>query len=446
MPLIAEHPPVAVVTAPLPGAMPSPVSAAGQGGGQGRLGELRQREAAVTSRYGDEAPHYCEGLAQVRLGEGFFRPESRPARDVTVLLARWLAQRSPVRLLDLRAGCGIRSLRCGLEAPLAGLWANDADPDRLPLLQANLADLPTALEPRCTALTAQRLLAGCLERQQRFELVDLDAFGCPSALVPLVLDAVAFDGVLVLASSDGRSPTGHDRVAAVRRLGASARAHPASWELALRLQLGVIARQAWAQGRGMTPLLSFSEGRTFRTAVQLRRRPTTREERLLGLVAHCHVCGDQQVQSLLQLRGWAPCRCQGASGAARNGSGPPAPLAISGPLWIGPLQDPTALEALLSDAAQAPGGLAPDSLRLLRKLAADPGTSPRCWPLALIGQQLGGGPPPLASLVEALRKQGYQAWSSGVMEGQLRSDAPWERILASATELHPAAGTIRAAK
>ncbi len=112
-----------------------------------------------------------------------------------------------------------------------------------------------------------------------------------------------------------------------------------------------------------------------------------------------------------------------------------AALAISGPLWIGALQDGTTVEALLADAPLSAGGIAPESLRLLRRLAADPGDTPRCWPLALIGRQLGGGPPPLQALVEALRRQGHGAWSSGVMEGQLRSDAPWEPILASAAAL-----------
>lgn len=396
----------------------------------------------MTSRHGGEEPHYCEGLARVRLGDGFFRPESRPARDITVLLARRLAQRGPVRLLDLMAGCGIRSRRCALEAPLAALWANDADPDRLPLLKANLADLPGPLERRCTALTAQRLLAGCLERQQRFDLVDLDAFGCPSALVPLVLDAVAFDGVLVLASSDGRSPTGHDRPAAVRRLGAAARAHPASWELALRLQLGVVAREAWAQGRGLQPLVSFSEGRTFRTAVRLRRRTQAREERWLGLLSHCHRCGDQQAQPLIRLGNWEPCRCGQTPGADTRSRATSPPLAISGPLWIGPLQDPETLASLLAEAPSCHFGFDAGTQRLLQRLAADPGETPRCWPLSLIGRELGGGPPPLGALVEELRGQGHGAWSSGVMEGQLRSDAPWPRILETAAGLR----TARAAK
>ncbi len=372
---------------------------------------------------GAEPLHYCEGSARLLLGTGFFRPESRPARDCSVLLARTLVRQRPLLALDLMAGCGIRSLRWGLEAQTASIWANDADPDRLPLLEHNLAQLPAEVARRCTALTAQQLLAGCLQRQERFDLVDLDAFGSVSALLPLALEAVRFDGVLMLASSDGRSPTGHDRPAAVRRLGAAARAHPASWELALRLQLGMVARCAWALGRGIEPLFNFSEGRTFRTAVRLLRRPATGEERNLGLLAHCHGCGDQQVQSLLELRRWQPCGCTSPA---------VPPLAVSGPLWIGNLQQPATLSAMLDQAALAPLTLAAAGERLLRRLLADPAPTARCWPTEAIARALGLGQPPLVPLVMALQQQGFSAAASGVMAGQLRSDAPWPRILETA--------------
>lgn len=322
-----------------------------------------------------------------------------------------------LRVLDLMAGCGIRSLRYGVEAGAAEVWANDADPDRLALLEANLAGLGGG---RCTTRTAQKLLAGCLLREQRFDLIDLDAFGCPSALVPLALEALAFEGVLYLASTDGRSPTGHDRPAAIRSLGAAARAHPASWELALRLQLGVQARAAWVLGRGIEPVFSFSEGRTFRTAVRLRRKPGPQAERLLGLLAHCHGCGDQQVQSLVQLRQWRSCLCPDQANAR---------LSISGPLWIGPLQDPASLEALASASGASSASLSPAGARLLAQLRRDDGLPARCWPLAELAKRIGGGPPPLGDLVEALRQQGWSAQASGVMPAQLRSDAPWERLL-----------------
>jgi len=389
----------------------------------GRLGTDRHGEPLVSNGL------WQEGAVTVATGSGFFRSESRPARDLGVLLAATMAGAGSLRVLDAMAGCGIRSARWLLEAGADAVWANDADPDRLPLLRGNLEPLlsqRSAGEPptlRITALTAQKLLARCLIREERFSLVDLDAFGSPMALVPPALETVAFEGVLYLASTDGRSPTGHDRSAAIRRLGAAARSHPASWELALRLQLGVLARAAWTTGRGLTPLFSFSEGRTFRTAVRVHRRPAAGEEEQLGLVSHCHRCGDQQVQSLRRLRPWATC-----DGGCGEGGWP---LSISGPLWIGALQHPRTLAAMAS--VQEQRRLAsPATERLLERLAADSGWTPRCWPSDAIGHWLGGGPPPLRPLVTALEQAGHRACVSAVMAGQVRSDAPWPHLLAVA--------------
>jgi tRNA (guanine26-N2/guanine27-N2)-dimethyltransferase len=371
----------------------------------------------------EDLNHYCEGSVRVRTGGGFFRPDSRPSRDFGVLLVRVMASAAPVRVLDGLAGCGIRALRCAVEGGAAAVWVNDADPERRPLLEANLAAIPAGVDCRLGSESVQRLLATCLGERRRFELVDLDAFGSATALLPLALEAVAFGGLLYLASSDGRSPTGHDRRAAVRRLGASARAHPASWELALRLQLGALARAAWALGRGLEPVLSFSEGRTFRTAVRVHRHPAAGEESRLGMLAHCHGCGDQQQQSLLRLGRWQPCACGAAA----------PPLAVSGPLWLGPLQDPATLEAMLAEAERSPPTLAAEGRRRLERLRDDPGEPARCWPTALIARRLGHGPPSLQRLVADLRAAGWRAAASGVMPGQLRSDAPWAQIVATAS-------------
>ncbi|MEB3318769.1 MAG: N2,N2-dimethylguanosine tRNA methyltransferase [Cyanobacteriota bacterium] len=366
-----------------------------------------------------------EGTAWFRVGQGFFNPEARPSRDLGVLLARTITADRPPRVLDLMAGCGLRSLRYGLEAKAGSLWANDADPQRLPLLRSNLAVLEGRCLMRQTTRTAQRLLADCLLRGEHFDLVDLDAFGSPHALIPLALEAVAFDGYLYFASTDGRGPTGHDKRAALRRFGASARSHPASWEQALRLQLGVLARGAWAQGRGLDPVLSFSDGRTFRTAVRVRRHPRADEEALLGLVAFCHGCGDQQVQSLLHLRRWQACSCADLGTSA---------LVVSGPLWIGPLQHRPTLEAMTSEAACLPETLSRAGQALLERLRGDRGWPARCWPHALVARHLGSAPMPLKRLVARLRQEGFLAATSGVMPGQFRSDAPWPTILALAAE------------
>ena len=146
-------------------------------------------------------------------------------------------------------------------------------------------------------------------------------------------------------------------------------------------------------------------------------------------MAHCHGCGDQQVQSLLRLGRWRPCDCPGAA----SGEGPA--LAVSGPLWIGPLQDSATLVAMLQQAEGCGAHLDRQGRRLLERLRDDPGATPRCWHVDVIARRLGQGPPPLAALVAALTAQGYATAASGVMAGQLRSGAPWPLIVATARGL-----------
>ena len=328
------------------------------------------------------------------------------------------------------SGCGIRALRWGLEAlgsHAAGteLWINDGDPDRLPLIQVNVQKL--GCSTRLSADAAEVLLHRSILQCQWFDFIDLDAFGAPGPLIQPALQALRFDGLLFLASTDGRSPTGHDRVGAIRSLGAAARVHPASWEMALRQQLGLVARQAWLLGRGVQPLFSFSEGRTFRLALRLRRQIPAGDEQQLGLVARCERCGAQQVQSLLKLSGWPACHCVDGQGK----------WSISGPLWIGPLQEEPLLRQLIADAQDlAPQQISPITLRLLRRLQADPGDCPTVWPSDELARRLGmGGPPPLGRLVRALHAAGYRASASGVMPGQVRTDAELPELLQICTSL-----------
>lgn len=380
-------------------------------------------------------PHYREGAACVQTGSGFFRAQSRPSRDLSVLLAAHQATHAqgPQHWLDLMAGCGIRGLRWGLESapqsphPLA-LWMNDADPERRVSLQANLNPLSghDGVDLTLTQQPAERLLRQAYLDQRRFDLIDLDAFGCPNGLLQSALSVLRFGGVLILASTDGRSPTGHDRASAVRRFAAAARAHPSSWELALRLQLAALAREAWMLGRGLEPLACFSDGRTFRLAVRLQRRVGADAEAQLGLLARCEQCGDQAVQPLLKLSGWRACACNPQEGR----------WAVSGPLWLGPLQSPSLVQELLTLSASMPQTLAPQGRRLLERLQADPGLPVCCWSTDELAQRLGlAGPPSLRRLVQALRGDGYSAVASGVMAGQLRTDAPWKVLLQRCADL-----------
>jgi N2,N2-dimethylguanosine tRNA methyltransferase len=94
------------------------------------------------------------------------------------------------------------------------------------------------------------------------------------------------------------------------------------------------------------------------------------------------------------------------------------------------------LLALQQLGAGMEGSVAPASARLLARLAADPGSPLLCWSTAELARRLRlNGPPAVAAVVEALRAQGHQALASGVMAGQLRTDAPYALLLQSCRHL-----------
>ena len=371
---------------------------------------------------------YREGGANLELGEGFFRPDSRPARDLGVLCCRLLvASRTtvdgPCRALDVMAGNGIRSLRYVLDGGISQVWCNDADPDRAPILSCNLGGQLKQHQYRLSRLSAQRLLAGCIRDEQRFHMVDIDAHGGVSHLVGMAVPVTVDHGLLYLTSTDGRGASGHDRESALRQHGAMARVGDASWELGLRLQLGTIARAAWSLGRGLEPVLAFADGRSFRTAVRLTSRPGSMELLQLGFWSQCSNCGEQCARAALQVDvvGEGSCRHCGAT------------TAVNGPLWIGTLQSMEAVTQMQRWSEQL--DVAVTTRRLLNRLSRDPGVTPRCWSLGRLGRVLRSGPPRRQALLDALHRHGFRAWASAIDPEHLRSTSSWLQLQQMATTL-----------
>lgn len=369
---------------------------------------------------------YREGAASIATGQGFFRPDSRPARDLGVLCCRMVVARhrfegSPCRALDVMAGNGIRSVRYVLEGAMSEVWCNDADPERLPVLRGNLAGQLGQHQYHLGSLSAHRLLAGCIGNEQRFQVVDVDAHGGVSHLVAMAIQATAHGGLLYLTSTDGRGASGHDREAALRQHGAMARVGEASWELGLRLQLGTIARAAWTLGRGMEPVLAFADGRCFRTAVRLGSRAGAMELEQLGFWSQCPSCSEQHAAAALQAAAPGTCRNCGAAAA------------VNGPLWIGAMQCAAAIAPMQRWAEQLDMAVA--TRRLLTRLRDDPGVTPRCWSLGRLGRALRRDLPRRQALLAALHGRGFGAWASAIDPEHLRSTAPWPQLLETAGAL-----------
>ena len=117
------------------------------------------------------------------IGPGFFRPDSgQRVIAACCCCAGWRGQKpaaDPLVVLDGLAGCGVRALRYGLEA-----HATESGPMTLTPIACRCCNAISALGGRAAAPSRSKTAGRMRAVEQRFDFVDLDAFGAPMALVP----------------------------------------------------------------------------------------------------------------------------------------------------------------------------------------------------------------------------------------------------------------------
>lgn len=144
----------------------------------------------------------------------FFRHESATGRDLGVLSATLYKQsKGQLRVLDAMCGCGVRSLRYLAEAEADFVMANDANDDNRRVIVGNLRSIErgSGEDKRwvVTHFDANRVLSESYLKREFFDLIDVDSFGSDSSFLRNVFNAIKFDGLLYLTSTDGYSSGGH---------------------------------------------------------------------------------------------------------------------------------------------------------------------------------------------------------------------------------------------
>ena len=144
-----------------------------------------------------------EGSAHFQTGSAFFRSSSRTGRDLGILAAishKTQIEPKPLRILDAMTGCGVRPLRYALEAKADYIWANEGNTDLATTLQANLSSLPTE-RYRITHQDANTAFFESHQRQDFYDLIDIDSFGSPMPTLTTALWAIKLGGLLYLTST-----------------------------------------------------------------------------------------------------------------------------------------------------------------------------------------------------------------------------------------------------
>ena len=362
--------------------------------------------------------HLTEGKATFVTGSAFYRSHSQTSRDLGVLAAAvYRSTIGRLRVLDTMTGCGLRSLRYGLEASADFVWANDADPEIHGVLTQNL----NALDPHqvlITQLSANQIFWRCAIDRDYYDLLDIDSFGNPGALLAACLQAVCDGGLIYLTSTDGRTISGHFPQDSLRLYGTYTRAHPCVQEYALRMLIGSLAQQAAMQGFTVTPVFSLYSGQIYRVMVHVTHK-TPNLEKNYGFVGYCPQCGDYAVANWRYL----------SRTSCPDHDDKSVAMTLAGPLWTGILHDADYVQAMIDRSADLELTHQIPLLEIFRDESAMP---PYHYPLGEVGRRGKMDIPKRDRLIQALIDSGYRATATHLSSAAIKTDAPFRIVVETA--------------
>ena len=368
-----------------------------------------------------------EGKVAFQVGNAFYRPHSQVGRDLGLLAAAiYKADTGQLRVLDAMTACGVRVLRYALESQADWVWANDANPEVDAILRGNLTKYLPSDRYQITYQDANRVFFDCYQRQEYFDLVDVDSFGSPAPYLNTSLWATKIGGLLYLTSTDGRTSSGHQPEKSLQVYGAYARWHPALHEQGLRLLIGGVLQQAMTKGWGVQPVFSLFHGQIYRVMVRLTRKPDAALKHY-GFLGYCHHCGHYETVSWRQLsRAHCPHHLT------------PEPLTLSGPLWLGSLHDRQMLERM-EQLAQQWNWV--ERSQLLQTMQAEADLPPYFFGLGEIGRRGKIDPPPRDRLIQLLQSEGYQASPTHINAQAVKTNAAIATCIELAHQCNSAVGS-----
>lgn len=360
-----------------------------------------------------------EGAVTFRTGTAFYRRDSSLSRDLGVLAAKvYRQQQGHLTVLDAMGGCGVRSLRYGVEADADWVWANESNPDHGPLLRQNLQVLPQQ-RWQLTLSNALQVFHDCSGQGKRFDLVDLDCFGSPTPFLAPLIPIVRIGGLIYVTTTDSRTLAGHHPTHSLRQFGAYARAHPAVHEQGLRILLGTLMQQALFQGFTIQPVFSLFHKAIYRVMVRLARGALL-PEHPFGFLGYCHHCGH------FETVGWRSLSRAQCPQDYR-------PLTLSGPMWLGHLHEVAYLKQMV-EQARSPEWI--HCMNRLQIMVAEAELPPYFYAMAELGRRGKMDIPNRDKLLSALQNIGYRSARTHIEEQAIKTDASFQNCVEIAKQIN----------
>ncbi|XP_072395920.1 tRNA (guanine(26)-N(2))-dimethyltransferase isoform X1 [Diabrotica undecimpunctata] len=427
-----------------------------------------------------EFQEISEGLANIRTGgKVFYNPVQEFNRDVSISVISAFARRfrkeneelrakkeknevrdnqlepwqagtryeDGINILEALSATGLRSIRYAKEIPgVKQIVANDfslqaVDDIKNNVILNNVEHLVKPNHDDAVALMYQH------KKQNQFDVIDLDPYGCPSMFLDSAVQAIKDGGLLLVTATDMAVLAGNSPETCYTKYGAISIRSRYCHEMALRILLQSIESHATRYGRYIEPLMSLSADFYIRVFVRVysgahKCKFSTSK---LSHVYHCTGCDSFTLQPL------------GITKTGEKGNvkfkiptGPPvSPNCehcgnthhIGGPIWSAPLHSSEFVKEVID--------IAPEKLGTIRRIhgvlnviSEELLDVPLYYTFEKLCSTIHVEQPPMMVIRSAILNAGYRVSFTHMNKTSIKTDAPtkvvWD-IMRCWEQLHPAA-------
>jgi len=212
----------------------------------------------------------------------FYNPKMAFSRDISVSVMKAIKLKDSGKVLDGLSGSGIRGIRYILESG-ADVYFNDHNPSAVRLIEKNL---------NFNSLTATVTKSDFNHVYGKFEVVDIDPFGSPVRFLDGAFRVLKNNSYLFLTATDTSALTGAHVSSCRRKYDSKPLKCSFTHELAVRILIGKVARNAAKYNLSVRPLLSYTKEHFIRAYFEVKygKERTNKTLDNLGFALNCK-CG-----------------------------------------------------------------------------------------------------------------------------------------------------------
>jgi tRNA (guanine26-N2/guanine27-N2)-dimethyltransferase len=359
----------------------------------------------------------------------FYNPKSELNRDVTIAsIQAFLDQHdiSNPRVCVPLAGTGVRAIRVAKEVRDVGaVVAGDINPLAVDLAKRNCTLNEVTGLVQVYQSDANLLLTQHHKPSARFHVIDIDPFGSPRNFLWSAVGALRPQALLCITATDMPVLVGIHRETCIERYASEPLRTEYAHEIAVRILLGCVAREATAQSMGLRPLLTLSVDHYIRLFCETRRgdRPAWETASDIGYLLHCDECGHHEIATLFTPpEGTCP-ECH-----ARK-------TRRAGPLWADSLADRPFVERVLELVHNRPLGTRRRLSQILQRLLEELDGPPTYRDLHKLADRLAIRLPRFEAIISAIQAQGYSCTRTHFTPHAIRTNAPEQFVSAVLRQL-----------